>query len=189
MKKTIVVVILVLILGIVAIPIAALGAKSGLETAPSSRTASIVERTEKAAVSRPQVNAASNALKALQTEVRKLRDQIRENQLRLEKIHLDNQALRLELRTLLAENQDELTPAVRSELKDLRQQIQKLTEQLSETKGQIRDILATIKPMIEQRNWNGAKTALESVLTIQESRIEKLEQINALLKDAVKLVK
>lgn len=189
MKKTIVVVILVLILGIVAIPIAALGAKSGLETSPSSRTASIVERAEKAAVSRPQVNAASNALKALQTEVRKLRDQIRENQLRLEKVHEDNQALRLELRTLLAKNRDELTPAVRSELKVLRQQIQTLTEQLTESKGQIREILSTIKPMIEQRDWDAVKAALESVLSIQDARMEKLEQLNDLLKAAIKLVK
>ena len=191
MKKTIVILVLILILGIAAIPIAALGSRSATEPTPSSgtRIAAIAERAQKAAAERPHAKAAAAALKTRRTEVEKLRNQIRQNQLRNEKIHLDNQALRLELRTLLAENRDELTPAERAELKNMRQQIQTLTEQLAATKGQIREILATIKPLIEQRDWDAVKAALESVLAIQEARMDKLEQINDLLKDAVKLVK
>lgn len=132
------------------------------------------------------LGAARNSIRA---DVLKLREKIRKSRLLNERLRLENRSLRNELRLKLAEAGKPLPPETLESLQARRRAIQALADALAETRGDIRAIRDTFPTMQEQRDWSGLGDACDRIIAIQAFRFDKLTQINALLKEMVKLVK
>jgi hypothetical protein len=176
MKKQVSVLITVLLIALMAIPVAALGSPTGQANQPNAS----IRQAEKS------LNAEMRAERAV---VEQLRNKIRQNRLKNESLRLQNRNLRLNLRQILLNVKKELPAASILQLKAYHLELKTLTEQLADTKGDIREILATVRSKIEQKDWQAVKLAYQNIIAIQEARAAKLTQINEKLKQMIALVK
>lgn len=106
-----------------------------------------------------------------------LRIKMLEKQLTCLKLAQDNTTLRIELRELLLENRESLTPAVIETLKAANQEIKALADQLRETRGDIRSLLDALHdgtpPTLDE-----IESTYDQISDILDHRFDLLNQIN-----------
>lgn len=175
MKKPISILIIILSIALIAIPVAALGSTTRLN-APATTS------------SRQPTGTLSAAMKGLRADLVKMREQIRENRLQNEALRLENRSLRLKLRTLLDDVRDDLSAEAIAQLKKDHAEMKVLVKRLADTQGDIKAILATVREMIEQKDWQSVKQAYLDIIAIQKDRASNLQAINKLLINMIKIV-
>lgn len=72
---------------------------------------------------------------------------------------------------------------MKSQLKAYYQQIREIGTTLKETRGDIRDIIASNRQNIKDMNYEAVEAAYNEIIAIQQNRAEQLGEINNILKD------
>jgi predicted nuclease with TOPRIM domain len=168
MKKTwIALAVLIILLLSVSIPVLAVET-----TAPSKR----------AAASELAARAAGHQ------EILDLRNQVLENrQAILDQVSV-NQNLRLTLQEQLKANRAGLSAETLRILKDLRQQIKRIQEDLRSSEGEIRDLNTRLRSLNPRADLAAMKAVYQKILRVQALRLEKLEAIGKLLEQMLAIV-
>ena len=185
MKKQMCILIVALLIALTVIPVAATGLTTNVISSSTTAASRISETVAPAVKASRTLNP---ELKAIRADLQNFRSTIQQNRLHNETLRLENQVLRLKLRQLLADVKGTLPAASREQLKKSHQDIKAIILQLADTKGDICDILATLRGLIEKKNWQGVKDAYNSIVAIQKARADKLTQINVILKQMIKIV-
>jgi len=120
----------------------------------------------------------------LRAQAREAASEVRENRLENKLIWAQNVELRTQIKLKLIdikENEVVLEESVKTQLTELKTQLQAKYTALSDTKGDIKALADGIKALIEAKDWTTLKTTYDSILAIQETRYALLTDINGLL--------
>jgi len=110
--------------------------------------------------------------------------EVREHRLENKLIWAQNVELRTQIKLKLIdikENDVVLEESVKTQLSELKTQLQAKYTALSDTKGDIHALTDGIKALIEAKDWPTLKTTYDRILAIQETRYDLLTDINGLL--------